>query len=80
IRTCDLCLRSAALYPAELRVPRAFRGRKPRLDQSPVSFNAKLTLQFAFLNMLQVRRGKEMPQPGQTEFTVNDLQTIPAVG
>src|SRR5690606_33899948 len=26
IRTCDLCLRRAALYPAELRVPEAARN------------------------------------------------------
>ncbi len=40
IRTCDLCLRRATLYPAELRVPtgclaRPNRMRKPPLSEAP---------------------------------------------
>ena len=37
IRTCDLCLRRAALYPAELRVPGSRAGSGERIGMTEIS-------------------------------------------
>ena len=91
IRTCDLCLRRAALYPAELRVRRVLKDRKPRLDQSQGCFNAKLCCRCAARRKCaekrelrsrvlgSLHRAGFSPIPAK-RFTVNDLQTMIAVG
>src|ERR1700722_1136288 len=43
IRTSDLCLRRATLYPAELRAPVRLNRRKPRQRQRPTALQKSPT-------------------------------------